>query len=81
MEIRMLNNCCKTEYPSLNITKRNEAKKWTLLKQFALLYIQSFGTIGQLLKSPPLSAQKCQSAGHRGGPEFFFDRNPTVFVT
>ena len=33
-------------------------------------HIQSFGTLGQLLKIPTLSAQICHSAGGRGGPQF-----------
>ena len=32
----------------------------------------SFGTLGQLLKLPTFSTQKCHSAGGRGGPRFFF---------
>ena len=34
-------------------------------------HIRSFGALGQLFKIPPLSAQKCHSAGGRGVPEFF----------
>ena len=36
-------------------------------------HIRSFGTIGQLFKIPPFSAQKSHSAGGRGGsPDIFF---------
>ena len=34
-------------------------------------HIWSFGTLGPPLKIPPFSAQKCHSAGGRGGPRFF----------
>ena len=33
--------------------------------------MQNFGILGQLLKLPPLSAQKCHSVGGRGVPNFF----------
>ena len=40
----------------------------------------SFGTLGQLLKLPSLSAQKCHSAGGSGGPQIFVvDWNPNIF--
>ena len=36
-------------------------------------HIRSFGTLGQIFKIPPLSAQICHSAGSRGGvPNHFF---------
>jgi hypothetical protein len=35
-------------------------------------HILSCGTIGQLFKIPPFSAQKPHSAGGRGGPPIFF---------
>ena len=35
-------------------------------------HILSFGTLGQLFKIPPFSAQKSHSAGGRGVPEIFF---------
>jgi hypothetical protein len=35
-------------------------------------HIFSFGTLGQLFKIPPSSAQKLHSAGGRGGPRNFF---------
>ena len=42
-------------------------------------HIQSFRTIGQLLKLTPLSAQKCHSAGGKGGsPIFVVDGNPNI---
>jgi hypothetical protein len=34
-------------------------------------HIRSFGTIGQLFKIPPFSAQKSHSKGGRGGPQNF----------
>ena len=44
--------------------------------------MQNFGILGQLLKIPLLSAQKCHSAGGRGGPRFVVvDWNPNIFVT
>jgi hypothetical protein len=35
-------------------------------------HIWIFGTLGQLFKIPPFSAQKSHSAGGRGGPRIFF---------
>jgi hypothetical protein len=35
-------------------------------------HIISFGTLSQLFKIPPFSAQKLHSAGRRGVPEYFF---------
>ena len=40
--------------------------------------MQNFGILGQLLKIPPLSAQKCHSAGGRGVPKFLFVRSPCI---
>jgi hypothetical protein len=42
----------------------------------------SFGTLGQLFKIPPFSAQKSHSAGGRGGsPNYFLGWNPNIFGT
>ena len=35
-------------------------------------HFRSFGTLGQLFKIPPLSAQTCHSAVGRGGPKIRF---------
>ena len=41
-------------------------------------HFRSFGTLGQLLKIPPLSGHKCNSAGGRGEP----NNNPSrILVT
>ena len=42
-----------------------------IFKHLPQPHIRSFGTIGQLLKIPPFSAQKCHSAG-AGGPWIVF---------
>ena len=42
------------------------------LPQSLRSHIQSFWTLGYLLKLPLLSAQKCRSSGGRGVPDFFF---------
>ena len=43
-------------------------------------HIRSFGTLGQLFKIPPLSAQICHSAGGRGGPRFIFLIGILIFL-
>ena len=43
-------------------------------------HIRSFGTIGQLFKIPPFSAQKSHSAGGMGGPPNFFLVGILIFL-
>ena len=42
--------------------------------------IRSFRILGQLLKLPPLSAQKCHSAGIGGGPQFLLFIGILIFL-
>ena len=43
-------------------------------------HILSFGTLGQIFKIPPFSAQKSHSAGGRGGPRIFFLVGILIFL-
>jgi hypothetical protein len=43
-------------------------------------HILSFGTIGQLFKIPPFSAQKSHSAGGRGDPRFVLGVGILIFL-
>ena len=43
-------------------------------------HILSFGTLGQLLKIPPFSAQKSHSAGGGGGPQIFWGVGILIFL-
>ena len=43
-------------------------------------HIRSFGTLGQLFKIPPFSAQKSHSAGGRGGPRIIFLVGILIFL-
>ena len=42
--------------------------------------MSSFETLGHLLKLPPFSAQKCHSAGGRGGPRIMFLIGILIFL-
>jgi hypothetical protein len=50
------------------------------LPQPLRIHILSFGTLGQIFKIPPFSAQKSHSAGGRGVPQFFLGWNPNILL-